>query len=91
MEWHQGTIALLREYDRQHPGRILVKLMPMGLRECDDEMLKRGFTSAVIFINGEHAFALPGGRKVDLVRRPNDPDASTYNREDVIAILDGMK
>ncbi len=88
LPWHAKTIGLLRQYDKAHPGRIFVKLMPMGNSESDQEMLKRGFTCAVIFINGEHEFTLPNGKQVDLQKRPNNGDSSFYNSEDVIAVLD---
>lgn len=91
LEWHQKTIGLLRDYDKQHPGKIYVTLMPMGNTDCDAVMSKRGFTCAVVFINGQHEFLLPNGRKVDLQKRPNNGDASTYNSEDVIAVLEGLK
>jgi hypothetical protein len=91
LEWHQKTIGLLRDYDKKHPGRISVKLMPMGLGECDEEMVKRGFTCAVIFINGKHEFILPNGKKVDLQKKPNAGDESFYNSEDVITIIDKTK
>jgi len=90
LPWHQKTIGLLRQYDKAHPNRIFVKLMPMGNSEADQEMLKRGFTCAVIFINGEHEFTLPNGKQVDLQKKPNNGDASFYNSEDVITILDKM-
>ncbi len=91
LEWHQKTIGLLRDYDKKHPGRISVKLMPMGNGECDEEMVKRGFTCAVIFINGKHEFTLPDGKKIDLQKKPNAGDESFYNSEDVITLLDSMK
>lgn len=87
LPWHQKTIGLLKEYDRKHPGRIFVKLMWMGNSEADAEMQKRGFTCAVIFINGKHEFTLPDGRQVDLQKKPNTAD-SFYNSEDVITILE---
>jgi hypothetical protein len=90
LPWHQKTIGLLRAYDKQHPGRIFVRLMWIGNSEADAEMLKRGFTCAVIFINGEHEFTLPNGKQVDLQKKPNNGDASFYNSEDVITILDKM-
>lgn len=90
LEWHKQTIGLLRDYDKQHPGRIYVQLMPMGNSECDAEMIKRGFACAVIFINGEHEFTLPNGKKVDLQKKPNTED-SFYNSEDVITVLDSLK
>jgi len=90
LEWHKKTIGLLREYDQQHPRRILVKLMPMGNSACDEEMTKRGFTCAVIFVNGQHEFALPNGKKVDLQKKPNTED-SFYNSEDVTTVLDHLK
>jgi hypothetical protein len=91
LEWHQKTIGLLRDYVKKHPNRISVELMPMGNGECDEEMVKRGFTCAVIFINGKHEFTLPDGKKVDLQKKPNAGDQSFYNSEDVITIIDGMK
>ncbi len=87
LEWHQKTIDLLREYNDQHPGRIFVRLMPMGNEECDKEINAKGITCAVVFINGENEFALPDGRTVELYKRPNQ-STSTYNSEDVISILD---
>jgi hypothetical protein len=90
LEWHRKTIGLLRDYDTKHPKQISVKLMPMGNAECDKEMVSRGFTCAVIFINGQHEFTLPNGKKVDLQKKPNTTD-SFYNSEDVITILDSMK
>jgi hypothetical protein len=87
LDWHQKTIKLLKEYERQHPGRIFVKLMPMGNSDCDTEMQKRGFTCAVIFINGQKDFTLPNGKKVMLEKKPNWSDAF-YNSEDVITIVD---
>jgi len=89
LEWHQQTIGLLREYDEAHPGLIHVTLMPMGRSDCDQEMLKRGYTCAVIFINGQNEFALPDGRKVSLEKKPNTAD-SFYSSEDVITILDQL-
>ena len=89
LEWHQKTIGLLREYNDQHPGRIFVRLMPMGNEECDKEINAKGITCAVIFINGENEFTLLGGRAVELYKRPNQ-STSTYNSEDVITILDLM-
>jgi len=99
LEWHQQTIALLRDYDRKHPGRIHARLMPMGRSDCDAEMQQRGFTCAVIFVKqrrpdgswGEpsNRFTLPDGRQVELYQRPNQSD-STYKSEDVIAILDQL-
>jgi hypothetical protein len=89
LDWHQKTIKLLREYDKKHPGRIHVKLMPMGNSDCDTEMQKRGFTCAVIFINGQKDFALPNGKKVMLEKKPNWSDAF-YNSEDVITIVDQL-
>jgi len=89
LEWHQKTIGLLREYDAEHPGRISVRLMPMGQPECDAEIQARGVTCAIIYINGESNFTLPDGRKVELYQRPNQ-STSTYNSEDVITVLDQM-
>ena len=89
LPWHQKTIGLLRDYDKQHPGRIFAKLMWIGNSEADAEMEKRGFTCAVIFINGQHQFKLPDGRSVDLQKKPNTAD-SFYNSEDVITILGQM-
>jgi len=89
LEWHRKTIGLLRQYDAEHPGRIYVRLMPMGQPECDAEIQGRGVTCAVIFINGENEFTLPDGRKVELYQRPNQ-STSTYNSEDVIALLEEM-
>jgi len=89
LEWHQKTIGLLRKYDKEHPGRIQVKLMPMGNSECDREMEDRGYTCAVIFINGKDEFTLPDGKQVTLQKKPNTTD-SLYNSEDVIAVLDGL-
>ena len=86
LEWHQKTIGLLREYDKEHPGRIYVTLMPKGLEECDEEM---NYSCAVIYINGENEFTLPDGRQVTLEKRPNE-SYSTYNSEDVITILDQL-
>jgi hypothetical protein len=86
LPWHEKTIGLLRDYDKQHPGRIFAKLMWIGNSEADAEMEKRGFTCAVIFINGRHEFKLPDGRSVDLQKKPNTAD-SFYNSEDVITIL----
>ncbi len=91
LEWHQKTIGLLRDYDKEHPGRIYVKLMPMGNGECDGEMVKRGFTCAVIFINGKHDFTLPDGKKVDLQKKPNAGDESFYNSEDVITVIETLR
>jgi hypothetical protein len=87
LDWHKRTIGLLRDYDRKHPGRIYVQLMPMGNSDCDTEMQKRGFTCAVIFINGQKDFTLPNGKKVMLEKKPNWSDAF-YNSEDVITIID---
>ncbi len=89
LEWHQQTIGLLRKYNEDHPGRIFVKLMPMGQTECDADMQKRGYTCAVIFINSKNDFTLPDGKKVELYQRPNQ-STSTYNSEDVITILDQL-
>jgi len=89
LEWHQKTIGLLRQYDNDHPGRIHVKLMPMGNAECDKDMEKRGYTCAVLFINGETEFQLPNGKQVSLEKKPNFAD-SFYNSEDVITILDQL-
>jgi hypothetical protein len=87
LDWHKKTIGMLRDWDKKHPGKIGVKLMPMGNAECDPTMEKRGFTCAVIFINGKHEFTLPSGKKADLQKKPNTADAF-YNSEDVITILD---
>jgi hypothetical protein len=89
LDWHEKTIGLLRDYDKKHPGRIYVKLMPMGNSDCDTEMQKRGFTCAVIFINGQKDFTLPNGKKVMLEKKPNWSDAF-YNSEDVITIVDQL-
>ncbi len=86
LDWHQKTIGLLREYNEQHPGRIHVTLMPMGLKECDEEM---NYSCAVIYINEENEFTLPDGRQLTLEKRPNEP-YSTYNSEDVLTILDQL-
>jgi hypothetical protein len=90
LDWHKKTIGMLRDWDKKHPGKIWVKLMPMGNSECDPIMEKRGFTCAVIFINGKHEFTLPNGKKVDLWKKPNTADAY-YNSEDVITILDNWE
>jgi len=90
LPWHQKTIGLLRQYAKKHPGRIFVKLMPMGNSECDDEMVKRGFTCAVIFINDKHEFTLPNGKHVDLQKQPNTKGASSYNSEDVITVIEDL-
>jgi len=78
LAWHQKTIGLLRDYDKKHPGRIHVTLLPMGNSEADTKMEKRGFTCAVIMINGEYQFTLPDGREVELHRPvpPPSPKAS---------------
>jgi len=89
LEWHQKTIGLLRDYDQKHPGRVHVKLMPMGNSDCDTEMQKRGFTCAVIFINGKKDFTLPDGKQVMLEKKPNWADAF-YDSEDVITIIDQL-
>jgi hypothetical protein len=89
LEWHQKTIGLLREYNDEHPGRIFVRLMPMGNAECDAEINAKGITCAVIFINDENQFTLPDGRTVELYQRPNQ-STSSYNSEDVITILEQM-
>ena len=90
LAWHKKTIGLLREYDKRNPGRIWVKLLPMGNSACDAEMEKRGYKCAVIFINGKHEFTLPDGKQVDLQKQPN-ADFSFYNSEDVIAVLENWK
>ena len=87
LPWHAQTIGLLREYDQAHPGRIHVKLMPMGNAECDTEMHGQGYTCAVILVNGESEFELPGKGAVLLQKRPNQP-GSTYESEDVIAVIE---
>lgn len=89
LEWHQKTIGLLKEYDRAHPGRIHVTLMPMGNSQCDQTMQGRGYTCAVIFINGKEEFTLPDGRTVTLQKKPNATD-SFYKSEDVITIVDQL-
>ncbi len=89
LEWHQRTIGLLRQYDKAHPDRIHVTLMPMGRSDCDTEMQRRGYTCAVIFINGKTEFTLPSGKKVTLEKKPNAAD-SFYDSEDVITILDQL-
>ncbi len=89
LEWHEKTIGLLREYNEQHPGRIFVRLMPMGNDDCDREINAKGITCAVIFINDENKFTLPDGRVVELYQHSNRPD-SNYNSEDVITILEQM-
>jgi hypothetical protein len=89
LEWHQKTIGLLREYDKKHPGKIHVKLMPMGKSECDEEMAKRGYTCAVLFVNGKVDYTLPDGKKVEFYQWPNHPN-STYNSEDVITVIDEL-
>jgi len=86
LDWHQKTIGMLREYDKDNRGRIHVTLMPMGLKECDEEM---NYSCAVIYINGENEFTLPDGRQVTLEKRPNE-SYSTYNSEDVITLLDQL-
>jgi hypothetical protein len=90
LPWHQKTIGLLREYDKAHPGRIFVTLMPMGNSECDAAIQKRGVTCAVIFINGKNKFTLPNGKVVELYQQPNQSIGSTYNSEDVITVLDQL-
>jgi len=89
LEWHQKTIGLLRQYNQDHPGRLHVTLMPMGLEECDAEM---DYGCAVIYINGENEFTLPDGRQVTLEKRPTDKAYSTgtYMSEDVITLLDHL-
>jgi len=87
LEWHVKTIGLLREYDQAHPGRIHVTLMPMGNAECDTEIHGKGYTCAVILVNGESEFELPGKGMVLLQKRPNQP-GSTYDSEDVVAVID---
>jgi hypothetical protein len=89
LPWHQETIRLLRAHDEQHPGRIEVTLMPMGQPECDETIQARGYTCAIILINGENRFTLPDGREVTLEKRPNEP-TSGYNSADVITILEHM-
>ena len=89
LQWHQKTIGLLREYDAEHPGRIYVRLMPMGQPECDAEIQAKGVTCAIIYINGESDFTLPDGRQVELYQRPNQ-STSTYKSEDVITVLDQL-
>ncbi len=89
LEWHVKTINLLRDYDKKHPGRIFVTLMPMGNSDCDQTIQKRGVTCAAIFINGKNRFTLANGKKVELYQRPNQ-STSTYDSEDVIAILDQL-
>jgi hypothetical protein len=86
LEWHQKTIGLLREYDKKHPGRIGVTLMPMGLKQCDEEM---SYSCAKVLINGENEFTLPDGRAVTLEKQPNT-SFSSYNSEDVITIIEGL-
>jgi len=90
LPWHVETIGLLRQYHKDHPGRIRVLLMPMGQAECDAEMEKRGYTCAVILINGKDEFTLPDRRQVTLQKRPNQP-SSTYNSQDVITILNHLR
>ena len=87
LPWHVQTIGLLREYDQTHPGRIHVKLMPMGTAECDTEMHGQGYTCAVVLVNGESEFELPAKGTVLLEKRPNQP-GSTYESEDVIAVIE---
>lgn len=89
LPWHQETIKLLREYNDEHPGRIEVTLMPMGQPECDATIQARGYTCAVILINGQNEFVLPDGREVTLEKRPNEP-TSSYDSEDVITILEQL-
>lgn len=89
LDWHQKTIGLLREYDDEYPGRIQVRLMPMGDPACDEEMHDEGYACATILINGESTFTLPDGRTVTLEKKPNTA-TSSYNSEDVIAILDRL-
>ena len=87
LPWHVETIGLLREYDRATPGRIHVTLMPMGNAECDTEMHDQGYTCAVVLVNGESEFELSGKGTVLLQKRPNQL-GSTYDSEDVIAVID---
>ena len=89
LPWHVQTIGLLREYDAAHPGRIHVKLMPMGNAECDTAMHGQGYTCAVALVNGESEFELPDKGTVLLEKRPNQP-GSTYDSEDVIAVIDTL-
>jgi hypothetical protein len=89
LEWHEKTIGLLRQYDKDHPGRLRVTLMPMGNSECDTEMQSKGHSCAVILINGEYDFTLPDGRTVTLEKNPNSK-TSSYNSEDAITILDQL-
>ncbi len=63
--------------------------MPMGHAESDTEMQNRGFSCAVVLINDENRFTLPGGREVKLFKRPNQ-STSTYNSEDVITVLEQL-
>jgi hypothetical protein len=63
--------------------------MPMGNSECDQEMEKRGYSCAVLFINGKTEFTLPDGRDVMLEKKPNFAD-SFYNSEDAITIIDEL-
>jgi hypothetical protein len=84
--WHQKTIGLLRQYNEDHPGRIHVTLMPMGLEQCDAEM---DYGCAKILVNGETDFTIPDGREVSLQKRPNQ-STSAYNSQDVITILDQL-
>jgi hypothetical protein len=89
LEWHQKTIGLLRQYDQAHPGRIHVTLMPMGNPDCNAQVEKRGYTCAVIFVNGKTEFALPSGKAVTFEKKPNTAD-SRYNSEDVITVVDQL-
>jgi hypothetical protein len=85
LDWHKKTIGLLRDYDKAHPGRILVTLMPMGNEQCDTEMSELGYKCANILVNGTNEFKI-GKRAITLTQRPNET-SSFYNSEDVITII----
>jgi hypothetical protein len=90
LEWHQKTIALLREYESENPGRIHAEFMPMGAAECDTEMQNLGYVCATLLVNGENEFTLPDGREVTLTKRPNE-SYSFYNSADVITIIEQLR
>ncbi len=88
---HQKTVELLNDLAAREPERVRVQLFDMARGpRARREMRREGVNCATVLVNNRMKFTLEGeegARKVVLSHMPNE-ERSTYNSEDVIAVVE---
>jgi hypothetical protein len=89
-ECHQITAALLRELAERDPDRVRVQIFDMARPAGRMEMNRERLKCAAVLVNNRFEFVLGeegDESKVELWHKPNTAK-STYNSEDVIAVVE---